>query len=138
MPGAGSSALVELHFLRTLSGLFGSVLLEAEEGVAVGTGGLVEHAALEIQEGRGLEEQGGEGAGGGIEDGVALVGAAPEAGQGGGDRIKAVQNRIEEMKVPTEATPYVSTRNPQTSPLLPVLHQQGKKKAKSRNPLLIY
>lgn len=67
--------------------------------MAVGAGGLFQHAALEIQKGRGLEKEGGEGAGGGIEDGVALVGAAPEVGQGGGDLVDAVQNGIEEMGV---------------------------------------
>ena len=35
----------------------------------------------------------------GIEDGLSLVGAAPEVGQGGADLVEAVQNEIEEMGV---------------------------------------
>ena len=59
-------------------------LADAEEGVAVGTGGLLLHAALEVEEGGGLEEERGEGAASGIGDVVALVGAGAGVGQVGG------------------------------------------------------
>ena len=70
-------------------------LADAEEGVAVGAGGLLVHAALEVEEGGGLEEERGEGAGRGIGDGVALVGAGTGIGQGGGGLLEAVQKGIE-------------------------------------------
>ena len=64
--------------------------LHAEEGVTVGTGGLCLHAALEAEEGGGLEEEGSKGAGGGIGDGIALVGAAAGVGERGGGLAEAV------------------------------------------------
>ncbi len=69
--------------------------LHAEEGVAVGAGGLLLHAALELEEGGSLEEEGGEGARGGVGDGVALVGAAAGIGQTRGGLAEAVQQGIE-------------------------------------------
>ena len=47
--------------------------LDAEEGLAVGAGGLLLHAALEVEEGGGLQEEEGEGAGSGVRQRVALV-----------------------------------------------------------------
>ena len=70
-------------------------LADAEEGVAVGAGRLLVHAALEVEEGGGLEEERGEGAGRGIGDGVALVGAGTGVGQGGGGLLEAVQKGLE-------------------------------------------
>ena len=64
--------------------------LHAEEGVTVGTGRLCLHAALEAEEGGGLEEEGRKGAGGGIGDGIALVGAAAGIGERGGGLAEAV------------------------------------------------
>ena len=69
--------------------------VHAEEGVAVGAGGLLLHAALELEEGGSLEEEGGEGARGGVGDGVALVGAAAGIGQTRGGLAEAVQQGIE-------------------------------------------
>ena len=69
--------------------------LHAEEGVAVGAGGVLLHAALELEEGGSLEEEGGEGAGSGVGEGVALVGAATGIGQARGGLAEAVQEGIE-------------------------------------------
>ena len=74
-------------------------LADAEEGVAVGAGGLLVHAAPEVEEGAGLEEEGGEGAGSGVGDGVALVGAGARAGQGGCGLAEVVQQGIEDERV---------------------------------------
>ena len=60
-------------------------------GLAIGASGLLQHAALEVEEGGGLEEEGGEGAGGSIGEAVALVGAGPGIGQGGGDLAESVE-----------------------------------------------
>ena len=65
--------------------------LDAEERLAVGAAGLLLHQALESEEGEGLEEEGGEGAGGG----VALVGAVAGIGQIGGGLAEAVQDGFE-------------------------------------------
>ena len=70
-------------------------LADAEEGVAIGAGGLLEHAALEVEEGGGLEKERGEGAGSGIGDGVALVGAGAGVGQRRCGLAERVQQRIE-------------------------------------------
>ena len=61
-------------------------LLHVEEGLAVRTGGLLLHAALEVEEGGGLQEEQGEGAGRGVGQGVALVASVTGIGQGG-DRL---------------------------------------------------
>ena len=58
-------------------------LAGTEKGVAVGAGGLLVHAALEVEQGGGLDEEAGKGAGSGIVDGVALVEAGAGVGQGG-------------------------------------------------------
>ena len=58
--------------------------LDAEEGLAVGAGGLLLHAALEVEEGGGLQEEEGEGAGSGVGQRVALVATRTGIGQGGG------------------------------------------------------
>ena len=70
-------------------------LADAEERVAVGPGGLLVRAALEVEEGGGLEGERGEGAASGIGDGVALVGAGPGVGQGGGGLLEAIQKGLE-------------------------------------------
>ena len=54
--------------------------VDSEEGLAVGAGGLVQHAALEGEEGGRLEEEDGEGAGSGVGQGVARVAAATGIG----------------------------------------------------------
>ena len=69
--------------------------LHAEEGVTVEAAGLFLQAALEVEEGGGLEEEGSEGAGGGIGDGIALVGAAAGIREGGGGLAEVVQEGIE-------------------------------------------
>ena len=70
-------------------------LADAEEGAAVRAGGLLVHVALEFEEGGGLEEKRGEGAGSGIGDGIALVGAGPGVRQGGSGLLEAVQQGLE-------------------------------------------
>ncbi len=70
-------------------------LADAEERAAVGAGGLLVHAALEVEEGGELEEERGEGAGSGIGDVVALVGAGTWVGHGGGGLVEAVQKGLE-------------------------------------------
>ncbi len=70
--------------------------LHAEEGVTVGAAGLFLHAALEVEEGGGLQEEGSEGAGGGIGDGLALVGAAAGIGERGGGLAEVVQEGIQD------------------------------------------
>ena len=68
---------------------------DPEQGLAIGASGLLQHAALEVEEGGGLEEEGGEGAGGSIGEAVALVGAGPGIGQGGGDLAESVEDGIQ-------------------------------------------
>ena len=79
--------------------------LHAEEGVTVGTGGLCLHAALEAEEGGGLEEEGSKGAGGGIGDGIALVGAAAGVGERGGG-LAELCRRGSRRESETKATFY--------------------------------
>ena len=81
--------------------------LHAEEGVTVGAAGLFLHAALEVEEGGGLEEEGSEGAGGGIGDGIALVGAAAAA-------WRKLCRRESRMESKTRATFYVRKRRSQS------------------------
>ena len=61
--------------------------LDAGERVAIGAGGYLLPAALELQKRRSLEEQDPQGAGSGVGEGVTLVAAA--AGMGQGDRRAA-------------------------------------------------
>ena len=73
----------------------GGDALDAEQGLAVGAGLLVLHAALEGEEGGILHEEGSECTGGGVSDRELLVGAAPGIGEGGGGLAEAGEEGIE-------------------------------------------
>ena len=68
----------------------------AEQGAAVGVAAAVLHLALEAQEGRALEEEGGEYAEGGIGDGEEGVGAGAGIGELVGDKPERVDQRLQD------------------------------------------
>ena len=65
--------------------------LDAEEHVAIGAGGYLLHAALELQKRRSPDEEDPEGAGSAVGEGVTLVAAAAGIGQGGRRAADGVQ-----------------------------------------------
>ena len=69
---------------------------DPEQGLAIGASGLQCHAALEVEERGGLEEESGESAGSGVGEAVALVGAGPGIGQGGGDLAESVEEGLKD------------------------------------------
>ena len=71
--------------------------LHTEERVAIGAGALLLHAALEFQEGRGLEKEGRQGAGSGVAEVVAGVSAAPGIRQGGSGSSEGIQQAVQNM-----------------------------------------
>ena len=73
--------------------------LDAEQGLAVGAGLLVLHAALEGEEGGGLQEEGSACTGGAVGDRELLVAAAPGIGECGGGLAEAGQQRIEGLGI---------------------------------------
>ena len=70
--------------------------LDPEQGLTIGTGGLLLHAALEVEEGERLEEERREGTGSGVGDAVALVRPAAGIGQGGGGLAEAGEERLKD------------------------------------------
>ena len=78
------------------NGVVARNVLDTEQGLAIGASGLLLHAALEVEEGGGLEEEGGESTGGGVGKAVALVGAGPGIRQGGGDLAESVEERLKD------------------------------------------
>ena len=87
--GIGSDAVEQVADLVVVGDV-----ADAEESLAVGEGGLVLNAALEIEERRGLEEEQKEGAGSGLGDGVALVASVAGIGPGGGALGEGGQERL--------------------------------------------
>ncbi len=69
---------------------------DTEQGLAMGASVLFLPTALEVEEGGGLEEEGGESTGGGVGEAVALVGAGPGSRQGGGDLAESVEERLKD------------------------------------------
>ena len=78
------------------NGVVARNVLDTEQGLAIGASGLLLHAALEVEEGGGLEEEGGESTGGGVGKAVALIGAGPGSRQGGGDLAESVEERLKD------------------------------------------